>query len=142
MSRVKLIAITMIALGFLALTPGAIVVIRAADAPPAAAEPGTEKFTLVSVLIGDTKFWLPSTIVVHQGDKVVLTLKNEVMTGDDKHGFSIPAFNITEVVTRGKPVTVNFVVDKVGVFPYICQLHRAHVGGQLIVEPKQGAQPL
>ena len=57
----------------------------AADAPPAAGattatmeEPGTKAFTIVSVEADGVKFWLPSTIIVDQGDKVKLTLKNEV----------------------------------------------------------------
>ena len=33
------------------------------------------------------------------------------------------------------PNTVEFTADKVGVFPYSCQLHPAHVGGQLVVTP-------
>ncbi|HXW85158.1 MAG TPA: cupredoxin domain-containing protein [Candidatus Binataceae bacterium] len=103
-----------------------------------APQPGT--FTIVSVLIDDVKFWIPSSIVVRQGDHVKLTLKNMVPGADDKHGFALPAFNVQEIVTRGTPKTVSFVADKVGVFPYFCQLHGAHVGGQLIVLPKEGVQ--
>jgi nitrosocyanin len=102
------------------------------DAP----QPGVQKFTIVAVQIGTTKFWLPSTIIVHQGEKVVLTLKNDIPGAEDRHGFSLPAYNITEVVQRGQPKTVSFVASREGVFPYLCQLHAAHVGGQLIVEPK------
>jgi len=39
------------------------------------------------------------------------------------------------VVDRGEPKEVEFVADKVGIFPTICQLHPAHVGGQLVVLP-------
>jgi nitrosocyanin len=113
----------------------------AADAPPAAGatsatmeEPGTKAFTLVSVEVNDVKFWLPSTITVDQGDKVKLTLKNQVPGASNQHGFTIPGYNITEVVTRGTPKTITFVADKAGVFPYACQLHPAHVGGQLVVD--------
>jgi nitrosocyanin len=113
----------------------------AAEAQPSAAgataDGGTVNFTLVSVLIDDVKFWLPSTIVVNQGDKVKLTLKNQVPGADVTHGFTIPGYNIAEVVTRGQPKTITFVADKAGVFPYYCQLHPAHVGGQLIVRGKQ-----
>ncbi len=49
---------------------------------------------------------------------------------------ALPAYNITEVVQRGQPKTVMFVATREGVFPYLCQLHAAHVGGQVIVEPK------
>ncbi len=111
-------------------------------APSAAAapadEPGTRSFTVVSVEVDGTKFWLPSAIAVEQGDKVKLTLINNVPGASNQHGFTIPAYNVTEVVTRGTPKTITFVADKPGVFPYSCQLHPAHVGGSLIVEPKSG----
>jgi nitrosocyanin len=112
----------------------------AAPAAPAPAmdEPGTRSFTLVSVEVDDTKFWLPSVIAVEQGDKVKLTLKNQVPGASNQHGFTIPAYNIAEVVTRGTPKTITFVADKAGVFQYSCQLHPAHIGGSLIVEPKEG----
>jgi len=101
--------------------------------------PGEKKFTLVSEQLGDTKFWLPSTIVVEQGDKVTLNLKNEVPGSAVTHGFELPAYKISEIVTRGeKPKAVHFTADKTGVFPYYCQLHGAHIGGQIVVEPKRG----
>ena len=134
------------------MLPSASRIAAAADAEPSAAaaptpavtlemkEPGTRKFTLVSVEIDDTKFWLPSVIAVEQGDKVQLTLKNQVPSAapSNPHGFTIPAYNIEEIVTPGTPKTVTFVADKPGVFPYFCQLHPAHIGGSLIVEPKSG----
>ena len=108
----------------------------AGSSEPAA---GEKKFTVVSEQIGDTKFWLPSTIVVEQGDKVTLTLKNEIPGSAVTHGFTLPAYNISEIVTRGeKPKVVHFTADKPGIYPYYCQLHGAHVGGQLVVEPKRG----
>jgi plastocyanin len=115
----------------------------AQGAPPAAPapameEPGTRSFTMVSIEVDGAKIWLPSVIAVEQGDKVKLTLKNLVPGADNKHGFTIPAYNITEVVTRDEPKTVTFVADKAGVYPYSCQLHPAHIGGSLIVEPKKG----
>jgi plastocyanin len=109
--------------------------------PPAADEPGTRSFTMVSIEADGAKIWLPSVIAVQQGDKVKLTLKNLVPGADNKHGFTIPAYNVTEVVTRDEPKTVTFVADKAGVFPYSCQLHPAHIGGSLIVEPKEGLKP-
>jgi len=109
--------------------------------PPSADEPGTRSFTLVSIEADGAKIWLPSVIAVEQGDKVKLTLKNLVPGADNKHGFTIPAYNITEVVTRDEPKTVTFVADKAGVYQYSCQLHPAHIGGSLIVEPKEGLKP-
>jgi plastocyanin len=109
--------------------------------PPAADEPGTRSFTMVSVEVDDAKVWLPSVIAVEQGDKVKLTLKNLVPGASNQHGFTIPAYNITEIVTRGEPKTITFVADKAGVYPFSCQLHPAHIGGSLIVEPKEGVKP-
>ncbi len=121
-----------------AIAADAAPVAAAAPAAPAAAmEPGTVSATLVSVEVNDTKFWLPGSLTVDQGDKVKLTLKNQVPGASNQHGFTIPGYNITEVVTRGTPKTITFVADKVGVFPFSCQLHPAHVGGQLIVVPKK-----
>ncbi len=121
---------------------GASRIAMAQGAPPAAPapameEPGTRSFTMVSIEADGAKIWLPSVIAVEQGDKVKLTLKNLVPGADNKHGFTIPAYNITEVVTRDEPKTVSFVADKAGVFPFSCQLHPAHIGGSLIVEPKK-----
>jgi nitrosocyanin len=131
------------------MLPGASRIAMAQGAAPAAPapateEPGTRSFTLVSIEADGAKIWLPSVIAVEQGDKVKLTLKNLVPGAENKHGFTIPAYNIAEVVTRGaEPTTVTFVADKPGVFPYFCQLHAAHIGGSLIVEPKKGPmQPL
>jgi nitrosocyanin len=110
----------------------------AAMAPaPAPDEPGTKSFTLAAVEIDGAKFWLPSVIAVNEGDKVKLTLKNLVPGAENTHGFTIPPYNIAEVVTRGVPKTISFVADKPGVFQYFCQLHPAHIGGSLIVEPKK-----
>jgi plastocyanin len=98
-----------------------------------AQDTGTKSFTVVAEKIGTTKFWLPSILVVNQGDKVKLKLVNDIEGEPNQHGFSIPAYNVTELVTRGTPVTVDFTADKPGVFPFICQVHPAHIGGQLVV---------
>ncbi len=127
------------------MLPGASRVAMAQGAAPSAAaapapameEPGTRSFTMVSIEADGAKIWLPSVIAVDQGDKVKLTLKNLVPGAENQHGFTIPAYNITEVVTRGEPKTITFVADKPGVYPYFCQLHAAHIGGSLIVEPKR-----
>src|SRR5216684_421104 len=144
MSKMILKTITLLAGMTLFMLFGAARTI-AADASPATAattaameEPGTKAFTVVSVEADGVKFWLPSAIIVDQGDKVKLTLKNEVPGASNQHGFTIPAYNITEIVTRGTPKTITFVADKAGVFPYSCQLHPAHVGGQIVVNEKKG----
>ena len=66
-----------------------------------AAEP--QKFTLINVDLDGTKIWLPSSIMVHQGDDVELTLINKL---EDPHGFAIKAFGIEQVVQPKSQVTV------------------------------------
>ena len=50
-----------------------------------------------------TKIWVPSTMVVHKGDKVKIKLINNVKSDPNQHGFKIAAFNVEAVVTRGEP---------------------------------------
>ncbi len=99
----------------------------------ARAEEKVDQFTVVNVEYEGTKIWLPSTLVVHKGDKVKVKLINNVKADPNQHGYSIPAFNVAAVVTRGEPKEIEFVADKSGVFPISCQLHPAHIGGQLLV---------
>ena len=94
---------------------------------------GKVALTIVNVEYEGTKVWIPSTIVAHKGDKVVLKLVNNVPSDPSQHGFAIPDYKIAEIVDRGQPKTVEFAADRAGIFPIICQLHPAHVGGQLVV---------
>lgn len=79
------------------------------------------------------KQWLPGTIIVKKGDDVELTLINNVPSGD--HGFFIPDYKITKVVSKGKKEVVTFKADKDGLFTMKCHMHPAHIGGQLLVLP-------
>ena len=126
----RIVALTVLSLG---LATAAQVSAQAPAAP--AASTADVNQTLVSVEIEGSKFWLPGTVVAKQGQTVRLTLINKVQSDPNQHGFSIPAFNVAEVVNRGETKTVTVKADKAGVFPIICQLHPAHVGGQLVVLP-------
>jgi nitrosocyanin len=97
----------------------------------AANEP--KKFTLINVLLNDTKIWLPSSIMVQQGDDVELTLINKL---DEPHGFEIKAFGIEQVVQPKSQMTVKFTAARAGIYSYICQMHPPHLGGQILVLSK------
>lgn len=97
----------------------------------AAEEP--KKFTLINVALDGTKIWLPSSIMVHQGDEVELTLINKL---DDPHGFELKAFGIEQVVQPKSQMTVKFTAATPGTYSYICQMHPPHLGGQLLVLSK------
>jgi nitrosocyanin len=90
-------------------------------------------FTVVNIEYENTKIWVPSTLVVHKGDVVKIKLINNVPSDPNQHGFAIPALNVGAVVNRGEPKDIEFKAEKAGVFPITCQLHPAHVAGQLIV---------
>jgi plastocyanin len=105
-------------------------------AQEAAPAPGQQTFTIVAEQIGKSKFWIPSNIMVNQGDKVTFVLKNEIEGAENTHGFAMPGYEIKEVITRGVPKKVTFTADKAGIFHYYCQLHPAHIGGELLVIPK------
>jgi heme/copper-type cytochrome/quinol oxidase subunit 2 len=101
----------------------------------ARAEEATMSFTVVNIEYEGTKLWTPGTLVVKKGTLVKIKLVNKVPSDPNQHGFAIPAYNIAEVVARGEDKSVEFKADKDGVFPIICQLHPAHVGGELVVLP-------
>jgi nitrosocyanin len=98
----------------------------------AAADPDLT-LTVVNVEYEGTKIWLPSPLIVKKGERVRINLINKVPSDPNQHGFAIAAFGVQAVVTRGEPQTVEFVADRTGLFPITCQLHPAHVGGQLLV---------
>ncbi len=93
----------------------------------------TATFTLVNVEYEGSKIWLPGTITVKRGTRVKINLVNNTPSG--QHGFAIPKFGVAAIVDKGQPQAVEFVASEAGIFPTICQLHPAHVGGQLVVLP-------
>ena len=76
------------------------------------------------------KQWLPGTIYANKGDDVEIHLINK----KGIHGFRIKAFNIQEQVSSKEIKKVSFKASKKGIFKVDCQMHGAHVGGQLIIQ--------
>ena len=105
-----------------------LAVLILASGQVAAAE--VKKFTLINVLLDGTKIWLPSTLIVQQGDDVELTLLNKL---DEPHGFKIEDFGIEEVVQPKAQTTVKFTAAKPGVHGFVCHIHPPHIGGQILV---------
>ena len=95
-----------------------------------------QSFTVVNVEYEGSKMFVPATLVVHQGDHVKIKVVNNIKSDPNQHGFAIPDYKIEKVVTRGEPQEVEFDASQAGIFPIKCQLHPAHVGGQLVVLPK------
>ena len=103
--------------------------------PGAAQEAGVEPktFTVVNVLFEGSKMFVPSVLAVSKGDRVSVTVINNIPGEPPNHGFAIPAFGVETVVNRGEKKTLEFTADKAGIFDIQCQLHPAHLHGQLIV---------
>lgn len=93
-----------------------------------AAEP--KHFTLINVVLDGTKIWLPSSLMVQEGDEVELTLINKL---DEPHGFKIAAFGVEEVIQPKAQMTIKFTAAQPGVYSYLCHLRPPHLGGQLLV---------
>ena len=94
-----------------------------------------QSFTVLNVEYEGSKMFVPATLVVRRGDHVKIKVVNNIKSDPNQHGFSIPEYKIEKVVTRGEPQDVEFDATKAGIFPIKCQLHPAHVGGQLLVLP-------
>jgi plastocyanin len=100
---------------------------------PGSAQAADQKFTLINVIFDDTKIWLPSSLIVHEGDTIELTLIN---TLDVPHGFRIDTFGIEAIINAKSKSTVQFTAKGTGIHSYICHLHPPHIGGQILVLEK------
>jgi nitrosocyanin len=127
--------ISLIAAAALALAAGRLLSEDAKTAAPAAEAKADVEATVVGVQYEGVKMWLPGTVFAKKGNTVKLKLINKIPGKGTTHGFSIDAFNVKKVVAEGGTETVTFTADKDGIFPIYCQLHPAHVGGQLVVLP-------
>ena len=108
--------------------------VKSAAAAAGMATDATRKFTVVNVLYEGSKMFVPSFLAVSKGDKVSVTVINNIPGDPPNHGFSIPALGVETVVNHGEKKTVEFTADQAGIFDIKCQLHPAHVSGQLIVQ--------
>ena len=85
---------------------------------------------LVNYEINGVKQWNPGTIIVKAGEEVELELRN---VAKGPHGFMIPAFGITKVIKANETQKITLKADKKGLYEMKCHMHKAHVGGQLLV---------
>jgi len=95
------------------------------------AEAATDIITFTNKLENGKKVWLPATATVKAGDKVEITLVNTLA---DPHGFEIKELSQKVVVGPKETKKISFEATKSGTFKFDCQLHPAHIGGELIVK--------
>jgi heme/copper-type cytochrome/quinol oxidase subunit 2 len=74
--------------------------------------PQTKEF---NVIIKEFDF-IPDTITVNEGDRVILYITSE----NGEHGFLLSEFSVNKRIYPGKITTVEFIADKKGVFGFRC----------------------
>jgi hypothetical protein len=74
--------------------------------------------------------WMPSQILVNEGDEVTLEF---VGINGKEHPGVIEGYNVPFKVLRGQVTTVTFKADKAGVFRILCDVHHPTMHGELIV---------
>ena len=75
-----------------------------------------ETATKITQISAESYTFTPGTINEKQGDRVIL----KVTATDKDHGFGIKAYNINEVLPKGKTVVIEFVASKKGEFTIKC----------------------
>jgi len=81
----------------------------------------------------------PDQIEVKQGDEVTFHITNIERAQDGTHGFALPGQEVQLSIEPGETVSVTFVADRAGVYPYYCTefcsaLH-LEMMGYFLVEP-------
>lgn len=104
-------------------------------------EPAQRQFSVTMMVFKteDEEYhrWLPGTIVVNQGDTVILRVTNTDHEG--AHGFSIAAYGIDKrAIQPDTTETFQFVADRAGIFRFACSEvgctdDHADQTGQLVV---------
>jgi nitrosocyanin len=90
----------------------------------------TENFTIVNEYVDGVHQFVPSTIIVHEGDTINFKIKN---TENMLHGFAIDAYGIHVFLQPNNTTTVSFVANKPGLSTFYCFLHPDHLHGELVV---------
>jgi len=81
-----------------------------------------------------TYVWLPSQIVVTEGDEVSLEF---IGINGAQHPTTIVGYDKALLLRRGHVIKVEFTADKAGTFPIVCAQHRPSMVAELIVLPKR-----
>ncbi len=122
-------------------------VLRTYTPPISASPPVVPEVRQFSVQMHSTKagevtmhHWMPSTLVVHVGDTVILKVTNG--DPDNAHGFNLGALNISaSAIAPGGKETFRFRAMRPGIYSFQCNLagcaaDHADQAGQLIVLEK------
>ena len=79
---------------------------------------GEVKYITIVAKKNEWRF-LPETIEINRGDKVIATVVNE---DDYDHGFAIDAFGVSQRMPANSTITVEFTATQAGDFPFYCSV--------------------
>jgi len=79
-----------------------------------------------------TYVWMPSQIVVNQGDHVTLEF---IGINGASHPTEIRGLGKTFLLKRGHVTRVEFLADLPGVYPVICSTHAPSMRAEIVVNP-------
>jgi heme/copper-type cytochrome/quinol oxidase subunit 2 len=121
-----------------ALRPLALVaasVLTMLASPPATGAP--QEHTQHVTLVAKRFSFEPAVIEVQQDDLVKITFRTE----DVPHSFTIDDYRIARRVGAGQTTTFEFRADKVGTFPFYCNIKTeggcGQMKGRLVVRPRK-----
>ncbi|TVQ52028.1 MAG: hypothetical protein EA355_15900 [Rhodobacteraceae bacterium] len=77
--------------------------------------------------------WMPSTVVVNQGERVLLEFFG---INGERHPSTIEGYDIEFEVRRGEITHVVLEADKPGIFRFASELRRPTMVGQIVVLPR------
>jgi plastocyanin len=75
------------------------------------------------------------TMIVKKGDRIDIKFFNTEPDKDERHSFTLPAYQINKKLDGGDHADIGFVANKAGFFEYYCIFHQPEMRGQFIVEP-------
>lgn len=112
---------------------------------PMAPKPGMERIvrngdTVEVYMTAIRSHFNPEHVTVKEGDRVIWRITNPERAQDATHGFAVPQYNINASLEPGETITIEFVADRPGTFPFYCSefcsaLHLEMLG-YFLVEPK------
>lgn len=76
-----------------------------------------KEFTIVAKK--DTWSFIPETIEINRGDKIIMTVVNE---DEYDHGIAIDAFGVSQRMPALATIKIEFVATQAGDFPFYCSV--------------------
>jgi pyruvate/2-oxoglutarate dehydrogenase complex dihydrolipoamide acyltransferase (E2) component len=91
-----------------------------------------ETLAFTAQLVDGKKTWVPTKVTAKPGQAYAIVLVNKLA---EPHGFKVDNLVQPLIVEANKTQTIDVVMPKEKKsLPFSCQLHPAHVGGEIVVQ--------